>query len=48
MHEALDTTCDDLFLIIATARHNGFEIDTKEIIEHIEACRECQERNDVS
>ncbi len=33
--------CDGLFLIEDTAKHNGFEPDPAEIIDHIIGCNEC-------
>lgn len=44
-HDALDTTCDGLFLIIDTARHNGFPPRDTDIREHIRTCRECFDAN---
>lgn len=33
--------CDGLFLILDTAKHNGFEVDPQEITDHMTECREC-------
>jgi len=49
MHElidALDTSeCDELFLIIDTARHIGTLPSHKEVEGHIQSCEECHNRN---
>lgn len=43
--EELDTTCDGLFTLLDTARHNGFTRDDTEIAEHIRDCADCFDRN---
>lgn len=42
---ALDTSCDGMFFILDTAKHNGWTPDSAEIAEHIRECRECFDRN---
>jgi hypothetical protein len=43
--DALDTTCDGLFLLLDTARHNNVTATEEEVAEHIRECPECFERN---
>jgi hypothetical protein len=41
--EAVDTSCDDLFLIIDTAQHNGGSLpDLHDLNEHIHGCEKCR------
>jgi hypothetical protein len=42
---ALNTTCDGLFLLVDTARHNGFTPDDADIREHIRTCPKCFDVN---
>lgn len=42
---ALDTTCDGLFLIVDTAQHDGWSVDEAEVKAHIRECAACFERN---
>lgn len=43
--ELSTSECDDLFLIVDTARHNGSAPDMGEIEEHVHTHRECRDRN---
>jgi hypothetical protein len=45
MVDALDTTCDALFLIIDPARHNGTTPDLDDIRAHIPTCQACHAIN---
>ena len=37
----LDLTCDELFLLVDTADHNGFHYSDSEIRAHALSCEEC-------
>ena len=41
----LDTTCDELFGLVDTAKHNGFHRTDAELCEHIQGGRECCDVN---
>lgn len=37
----IDTTCDGMFLIVDTARHNGWDVDPDEVQAHLAECGTC-------
>jgi hypothetical protein len=41
----LDLTCDGLFLMVDTGKHNGFHYSDVELQEHIKGCEECFDVN---
>lgn len=41
----LDATCDELWLLLDTALHNGFHRGDAEIREHIRGCEACFDVN---
>jgi hypothetical protein len=43
--DRLSSGCDGLFLILDTAKHNGWRPNVKEIKEHIRECPECFQVN---
>lgn len=38
----LNESCDDLFVILDTARHGGWVPDFEDVARHIESCKTCE------